>query len=55
MKKAALAIRLFVSSICLLTLNAASAQEEIEMQGPTSLSETYDAWTVQCVNQQQAR
>jgi Invasion protein B, involved in pathogenesis len=53
MKKAALAIRLFVSSICLLTLNAASAQEEIEMQGPTSLSETYDAWTVQCVNQQQ--
>jgi invasion protein IalB len=29
------------------------AQGETEMQGPTSLSETYDAWTVQCANQQQ--
>ncbi|HEX7075108.1 MAG TPA: invasion associated locus B family protein [Hyphomicrobiaceae bacterium] len=53
MKKAALVLRLFVSSICLMPLDAALAQEGVEMQSPTSLSETYEAWTVRCVNQQQ--
>lgn len=53
MNVTALALRLIVSLICMLPLHAASAQEGTEMQGPTSLSETYDAWTVQCANQQQ--
>lgn len=33
-----------------LTMTHASAQESAETQGPTTLSETYDAWTVQCAN-----
>jgi invasion protein IalB len=55
MKKTTFALRLLLSSICVLPASAVLAQEQkgIEMQGPTSLSETYDAWTVQCANQQQ--
>jgi invasion protein IalB len=33
-----------------LTASNAMAQEAINTQGPTSLSETYEAWTVQCVS-----
>jgi invasion protein IalB len=40
---------LFALTSALATSNA-MAQEAINMQGPTSLSETYEAWTVQCVS-----
>lgn len=33
-----------------VTMAPALAQEPAEAQGPTTLSETYDAWTVQCAN-----
>lgn len=33
-----------------LAMTNAFARGTIDMQAPTTLSETYDAWTVQCVN-----
>jgi invasion protein IalB len=44
---------LLAALITALAIPTAMAQGETNMQAPTSLSETYDAWTVQCANQQQ--
>jgi invasion protein IalB len=52
MKKTALAFRLLASSIWLLPFDWALAQQGADIQSPTSLSETYEAWTVQCTNRQ---
>lgn len=46
MKKLRLARRMVPTLIIALTATAAAA----EGQGPTALSETYDAWTVHCAN-----
>lgn len=50
-----IARQLLVALIGALPILTATAQAQgtIDMQSPTSLSETYDAWTVQCANQQQ--
>jgi invasion protein IalB len=53
MKKLTFVRQVLVTLIAILPATNIMAQEAIEMQGPTSLSETYDAWTVQCANQQQ--
>lgn len=53
MKKLKYMRHLLVASIVALATPTAMAQGETNMQAPTSLSETYDAWTVQCANQQQ--
>jgi invasion protein IalB len=52
MKKLKLSRHLLVALIGILPVTNVSAQGVIEMQGPTSLSETYDAWTVRCASQQ---
>lgn len=52
MKKSKLARHLLIVMTSVLSTTTAIAQGAIEMTGPTSLSETYDAWTVQCANQQ---
>ena len=53
MKKLKLTRYLLVAMTSMLPATTAIAQGALEMTGPTSLSETYDAWTVQCANQQQ--
>jgi len=45
--------RLLSALVGMFLITNAAAQEPTSMQGPTTLSETYDAWTVQCVNQVQ--
>ena len=54
MKNLGLARNLLVALTGLLTTTTATAiaQGTIQMTGPTSLSETYDAWTVQCATRQ---
>ncbi len=44
---------LLVALIGILPSATTTAQEDTQKQRPTSLSETYDSWTVQCANQQQ--
>jgi invasion protein IalB len=53
MKKFKLAKHLLVALVSVLLTTTAIAQGKPDIQAPTSLSETYDAWTVQCATQQQ--
>jgi invasion protein IalB len=50
MKNPRLARHILFALIGALTTTAATAQGANVMQAPTTLSETYDSWTVQCVN-----
>lgn len=50
MRKSSSIRRFLLAVVGTLTMTNAMAQGVIDMQAPTTLSETYDAWTVQCVN-----
>lgn len=50
MKKFKFSRYLLVALFSALATPIAIAQGATDMQAPTTLSETYDAWTVQCVN-----
>jgi invasion protein IalB len=53
MIKRRVARNLLAAGVLALVAAPATAEAAGEAQGPTSLSETYDAWTVRCANQQQ--